>query len=408
MYREITLVRHGETVSNVAGVWQGQGNSGFSSRGREQVKRVAERLGGERFDAIVSSDLGRAQATAGALGVDFDSDPGWREMHLGTWEGLTREEVMDRYPDELAAFRAGADLTLGGGESLSELRARSLAALDRLVERLPAGGRALVVSHGGPIISVVADVLGVARGGALHRVLNTSLARVRLWEDGRRQVVVYNDAAHLDGAHEGFGAVSQAVLIRHGETVANAEGRWQGRENGQLTARGIDQIRRLGPWVPKLDGLYSSPASRAMATAAVIADRQNHSVEPHEGVAEIDFGAWEGLNAAEISSRFPDEWARFRVEGRDDPRGGSGERFVEAGGRMAASVERIMRDAAGKTVGIVSHGGVTRAYVATILGLGHADRGRLALPGNTSMTRIAFADGGPALAEYNLTPHLTS
>ena len=112
---EIWLVRHGETTANAAGVWQGHGSVGLSERGREQAAVVGRRLARTAFDVVVASDLERTRATAAAAGLRAETDPAWREMDIGRWEGLHREEVVARYGDELRALVAGQEVAAGGG-----------------------------------------------------------------------------------------------------------------------------------------------------------------------------------------------------------------------------------------------------------------------------------------------------
>ncbi|MBW2687894.1 MAG: histidine phosphatase family protein [Deltaproteobacteria bacterium] len=90
---EVCLVRHGQSVSNAAGVWQGQGDSPLSEIGRTQVDGLGQALAGERYDLVLSSDLSRAADTAKASGVEVEHDRAWREIHVGDWEGLTMEQV---------------------------------------------------------------------------------------------------------------------------------------------------------------------------------------------------------------------------------------------------------------------------------------------------------------------------
>jgi broad specificity phosphatase PhoE len=148
---EIWLVRHGETGANAAGVWQGQGDVALNERGREQAAVLGRRLGRVVFDLVLASDQVRARGTAAGAGFPAEPDPAWREMDIGCWDGLTRDEVAARYGDELRALAAGEDLAVGGGETWSEFRSRVEAALVALVRRLGPEERALVVTHGAVI-----------------------------------------------------------------------------------------------------------------------------------------------------------------------------------------------------------------------------------------------------------------
>ena len=120
----ITFVRHGESVSNQAQRWQGQGDSPLSALGQTQAQALGQRIGGRHFDRVIASDLMRASDTARATGFAFEQDPEFREFDVGLWEGLTKEEVEERFPDEIGRLKAGEDLPLGGGESFATFSAR--------------------------------------------------------------------------------------------------------------------------------------------------------------------------------------------------------------------------------------------------------------------------------------------
>lgn len=401
---EITLIRHAETDANAAGVWQGTSDSPLTSAGERQVERLAERVASERYDLMLASDLGRAVTTARALG-DFEVDSRWRELHLGDWEGLSREEIVRSDPDLEASLGSGEDIAFGGGERVSEMISRLDDAFSDLVGRLDDGQRALVVGHGGALLTLVSVLLGVDTRGKILRLGNTGVTTIRVDGDGN-QVAAFNDTTHLPGdpvrADEGS---THIFLIRHGETEANREGRWQGRTNGVLTATGIDQARALASRLTHLDALYSSPSTRALDTARYVADGRGVAPVEEADLQELSFGAWDGQTPAEISAADPATMAQLAA-GVDVPRGGSGETFSGAAERMARVLADIANRHPGRTVGVVSHGGATRAYAARVLGLAFPQRRKLALLRNTGTARFAYGSRGPALAAWNLAPHL--
>jgi probable phosphoglycerate mutase len=402
---EITLVRHGETTANVAGVWQGWSNAGFSPRGREQVKRLAARISTSPYDLVVSSDLGRAMATAGTLGVDVESDQRWRELNLGDWEGKTRDEVLAAIPDLETALERNDDVSFGGGERLSEMVGRVTAAFHDLAARLDDGQRALVVTHGGAIFGLTSALLGTSTRGRLLRLTNTSLTTWRLNSSGN-QMAVYNDATHLPGAVvRAEPDASHVYLIRHGETEANVDHRWQGHEDGILTHEGREQAHRLALVLPDLDALYSSPLGRARDTAVILATTNGWVVETVDAVKEIGFGSWENRSRDEIGAMDPDGLAAID-RGEDSRRGGTGETYGEVRSRMVDAVEKLAARHPGGSIGIVSHGGAMRAFGTVVLGLDFATRHRLPVAGNTSIAHFVYGRRGPALAGWNLTPHL--
>src|SRR6266540_691435 len=99
----LLLVRHGESTWNADRRIQGQLDPPLSERGMLQAREMGERLVGHRFEGFYCSDLVRARQTAeliaSAVGMEPSPEPGLREIALGAWEGMTREGLMDGYPD---------------------------------------------------------------------------------------------------------------------------------------------------------------------------------------------------------------------------------------------------------------------------------------------------------------------
>jgi glucosyl-3-phosphoglycerate phosphatase len=156
--RRLVLLRHGQTIWNAEGRFQGQSDIPLDETGREQAERAARLLAALQPDAIVSSDLCRAAETAEPLsrltGLTVSLDKDLRERHGGQWEGLTDADIRERYPAEHAAWSPP------GGESGPVIASRVSAALERVADALPGGGLAVVVSHGAAIRLGMARLLG--------------------------------------------------------------------------------------------------------------------------------------------------------------------------------------------------------------------------------------------------------
>jgi broad specificity phosphatase PhoE len=156
-----TLVRHAESQWNATGRWQGHGDPPLSERGLEQADHCAERFVAElvRVDRLVCSDLVRTRQTAAAIGarLGLTSEPTdqLRELEIGRWTGMKREEIAETEPQLLKDFDSGdPDIRPGGGETRNEIRAR----VRRVVETLAVGnaGKHLVlVVHSGVIKALV-------------------------------------------------------------------------------------------------------------------------------------------------------------------------------------------------------------------------------------------------------------
>ncbi|HEX3255661.1 MAG TPA: histidine phosphatase family protein, partial [Gaiellaceae bacterium] len=159
----VYLARHGESDWNVERRWQGHADRPLTDRGREQARDLAARLADLELDAVYSSDLRRAWETAEPVaashGLEVIRLPELREVDVGSWCGLTRDECAERFPDAFARWRDGGS-GWEDGESYEEMGERIVAVVQRLAADHP-DGSILVVSHGGPIRAVHAAVLGV-------------------------------------------------------------------------------------------------------------------------------------------------------------------------------------------------------------------------------------------------------
>ena len=164
--RRVVLWRHGRTEWNYAGRFQGQEDIDLDETGREQAIRAARLLASLEPDAIVSSDLRRAQDTAAALAALVDLpvklDPRLRETYAGEWQGLTGPEIAERFPADYAAWRAGdPELHVGGGESRKEVADRLAAAVADAAAALGPGQLAALVTHGGAARLGMAKLVGL-------------------------------------------------------------------------------------------------------------------------------------------------------------------------------------------------------------------------------------------------------
>jgi broad specificity phosphatase PhoE len=116
----------------------------------------------------------------------------------------------------------------------------------------------------------------------------------------------------------------------------------------------------------------------------------------------MSFGEWEGLSAAEVRAKFPEEWEQVYDLGHDLRRGGTGESHAGAAARLGSALDDIAASHRGDLVAVFTHGGVIRGYIVGVLGLGHPMRNRLEMPGNTSVTHVRVGPGHATLVDYNL------
>ncbi|MEU5162911.1 histidine phosphatase family protein [Streptomyces sp. NPDC020875] len=163
--RRIVLWRHGQTAWNLERRFQGTTDIALTETGIAQARRAARLLASLEPDAIVASDLKRAAGTArelaGLTGLDIVYDEGLRETWAGVWQGLTHEEIKERYGDQYAAWKRGEPVRRGGGELETEVADRAAPVVLRHAEKLPENGTLVVVSHGGTIRTTIGRLLGL-------------------------------------------------------------------------------------------------------------------------------------------------------------------------------------------------------------------------------------------------------
>lgn len=202
------IVRHGVTDWNQQARFQGQSDIPLNAEGEAQAKRIADRLASiERPPmAVFSSDLSRASATAEAiatpLSLNIQKTPLLRELMLGHWEGLNREEIEARGEGELLRrYRSSPnEQTPPGGEALRDAAGRILSVLQHIREAYPIGEVA-VVGHGGTLRALFHEALNTPLESMLNFTLeNASLsiidyANVPHIRD--RRVLLVNDTSHL-------------------------------------------------------------------------------------------------------------------------------------------------------------------------------------------------------------------
>lgn len=168
------LVRHGQTDWNLEGRYQGQSEVPLNARGQEQARRVAEKLKGQSFAAIYSSDLGRAKETAdfiaNVLKIPVQVDTRLREINQGEWEGKLVTFIQQHY-DGLWRQRSTdpASARPPGGETVAEVAERVSQALDEIAAEYPHAS-VLISSHGLSLATIICMAKGIPVGHAYEHI----------------------------------------------------------------------------------------------------------------------------------------------------------------------------------------------------------------------------------------------
>lgn len=196
------LLRHGETPYSAERRFLGRTDLPLTEQGERQADAAAARLGRQsEVAAVVSSPLRRCRVTAervaAALGVPVRCDEDLVETDFGDWDGHTFAELQQRWPQELAAWLAAAEVAPPGGESFAAVTRRVRRARDRMIAAHP-GRTLVVVSHVTPIKSLVRMALDAPLSVLYRLHLDVaSLSVVDWFADGPATVRLVNDTSHL-------------------------------------------------------------------------------------------------------------------------------------------------------------------------------------------------------------------
>ena len=220
--------------------------------------------------------------------------------------------------------------------------------------------------------------------------------------------------------------MGRLLIVRHGETVWNHQGRIQGHTDVALSERGIRQAERLAARLAAepIDAAYCSDLRRAAQTAEVIlqgrgtpglglpgrpdagASRPAPPLQPTPRLREYHKGAFEGLTDAEIRRRFPGQYPAYLIKDLDfAPEGGETVRAVSV--RMASIINEIKARHLDETALVVGHGGSLRAALRTLLGMPPDGNWRFAFA-NCGLTIVETYADNAVLRLFNDTSHLAS
>jgi broad specificity phosphatase PhoE len=184
-------VRHGETDWNRERRWQGHTDRHLNDEGRAHAAAAAEALAAVPFASIISSDLRRSLDTAAPLAARLDlpvrTEVGLREVDVGSWAGLTREQAFARDPRGARRHAAGRT-GWTDGETYEQMMARAADAATRIADAHDQTDRVAVFTHGGVIRGLAAHVLGIDSATArrqLRAVAHVSLTVVRVPRTGQ-------------------------------------------------------------------------------------------------------------------------------------------------------------------------------------------------------------------------------
>ena len=195
------------------------------------------------------------------------------------------------------------------------------------------------------------------------------------------------------------------LLIRHGQTNANATGFYMGWSDEDLNEVGYTQARRLSARLTSLPiaSIYTSPLRRAYTTAAILAEPHKVGLTVSDDLIEIQLGDWQGLHADEIKRRWPELWRQSRIDPSELTLP-NGESYRQVTERAVRALKTIVRANQGKQAAIVTHEVILKVLVAHVLGVSNSIYRRIEVD-NGSLSLIRVGEN-LQLVRLNDTSHL--
>ena len=203
---KLYFVRHGETLWNTMGIFQGIKNSPLTEFGKEQTRKLKESLKDIKFTHFYSSPLGRALETINILTEDrpqakIEIIPEFREINMGEVEGIPRKDFEAMYPVEFHNLWNNGkeyDPSAFEGETLESVYKRAGEGLKKITENHSENDVLLIVSHGVTLESIFANITGTSIETFAERNVpkNTSVT-VAEYKNGKFEIILFSDTSHL-------------------------------------------------------------------------------------------------------------------------------------------------------------------------------------------------------------------
>lgn len=412
MKRQFYFVRHGETLFNSLGYFQGSCDSPLSEEGIDQIENTASVLRNISFQKIFVSSSERALDTARIICQYHDIKPialkELREIALGEAEAMPYKE----YPEVFDEMMEKGDWSSIAGESAEEISSRVQDALRIMLEESKEGDRILVIGHGLYYLLLLKELFGIhpkeyrekRKKEGKHFIGNGGVA-IFDYEDG--QFTFTQEALMPEEIRQNEKKKINFYFVRHGETKFNTQFRLQGACDSPLTENGIAQARQAKEALKDIpfSKAYVSTSTRARDTAEIILGEKGIEAIPTKKLKEVNFGSLEGIMFLDMREKIRE---RHMHESWSDI---GGENYDSIQKRIK-QIFREMADAAkdGENILVVSHGKIYMNLLEALFQIERStyfayceEKGERPIP-NAGITKIIYEDGKFKMDEYMKRP----
>ena len=430
MVLRLVFVRHGLSSFNKKGIVQGRSNDSYLTKeGYEQAESAGKVLNGINFDAIYSSPLIRASETANTIEKCFKKnyeihlDENLLEVNLEKWSGFTIDEIKNKYPDDYLNWKNDPENLIlknkdnNNYQPIKDLYIQAKRFTDYLFLNYKSEEETniLIIAHNAILRCIILSLIKRPRKGFRKIKLdNASISIINIQKNKaliNSQIECINQTSHLGKNIPSKIGKSRIIMVRHGETDWNKEGRFQGQIDIPLNENGKIQAKQASEYLKEIsfNKAYSSSMVRPFETAKIILDN-DLKINKIDNLKEISHGLWEGKLEKEIKAKWPkllDDW-HHTPENVIMP---EGESIREVAKRSISAWESICAAQEDNDITLlVAHDAVNKTLICHMLGLEFSNIWMIK-QGNGGITVIdIFNDPKKdnVISSLNITNHLGS
>tara|TARA_Y100001968_G_scaffold332519_1_gene390979 strand:+ start:1208 stop:2533 length:1326 start_codon:yes stop_codon:yes gene_type:complete len=431
MVLRLVFVRHGLSSFNKKGIIQGRSNDSYLTKeGYKQAECSGKVLKDINFDAIYSSPLKRASETALTIekcfkkNYEINLDENLLEVNLEKWSGLTIDEIKNKYPDDYLNWKNDPEnLILKNKKNndyypIKDLYIQANKFTDYLFSNYKSEEETniLIVAHNAILRCIILLLIKRPQKGFRKVKLDNasiSIINIQIAQDSvKTQIECLNQTSHLGKTIPSKIGKSRIIIVRHGETNWNKEGRFQGQIDVPLNENGKMQAKQASEFLKGINfnKAYSSSMIRPLETAKIILKNTNLNINKIDDLVEISHGLWEGKLEKEIKNKWPkllDDWHK-KPETVIMP---EGESIKEVAKRSIAAWKSVCEAQEENDITLlVAHDAVNKTLICHILGLDLSNIWMIK-QGNGGITVIdIFNDPNKdnVISSLNITTHLGS
>ena len=430
MTLRLIFVRHGLSSFNQEGRIQGRNDlSTLTKEGQLQAEEAGKIISSIPIDAIYSSPLQRASETTkiilkqhqSKLQATYTDD--LLEVDLGPWSGLTKDELRNLYPEQLSTWEKDPrefSINRENGtkfQPIKELFFQAENFLKSLFKTYSDSNKTiLIVAHNAILRCLILKLIKEpSKGFRRLKLDNTSISICNIdfknWEDRQVQIQCLNNIAHLQPSLPKKSSKKRIILVRHGETDWNKQGRFQGQIDIPLNKNGKTQAQAAREFLKDihLDKAFSSSLSRPRETAQIILkEHPGIKISLKDNLIEIGHGKWEGKLESEIQSDWPDLLKKWKIH-PEKVQMPEGENINEVSSRSITGWIEICKNLKhNETALVVAHDAVNKTILCHLLGLTPSEIWMIK-QGNGGITVIDLSekeDQPDQITCLNITSHL--